>query len=234
MPNSIIAEGKTTNEAIENGLKQLRVPKNEVDIKILDKDDKRSFFSILTPRVVKVELTVKEKQQKTVNTPQKTVIREAKVYSEEDLEKAEERVKEFLPKFLNSIDSEITYEITKNENGINVNIDGKNASILIGYRGDTIYAVQNILTAIASKDMNSHMRVLVNVCGYREKREKTLEDLAEKVARTVIRTGKPITLEPMKPFERKIIHSKLQNSRKVTTNSIGEEPKRRIVVSLIK
>ena len=234
MPNSIIAEGKTTNEAIENGLKELRVPRNQVDVKVLDKDDKRSFFSILTPRVVKVELTVKENLEKSINNAPKSVIREPKVYSADDLEKAETAVKSFLPDFLKNIGEDAHFEISKNENGINVNITGDSASILIGYRGETLYAIQNVLSAIASKGLHTHIRVLVDVSGYREKREKTLEDLAEKVARTVIRTGKSVTLEPMKPYERKIIHSKLQNSRKVTTNSIGEEPRRRIVISLIK
>lgn len=231
MPNSIIAEGKTTNEAIENGLKILRVPKNKVEVKVLDKDDKRSFFSILTPRVVKVELTVKENFDKKEEI-QKPIIKEAKVYSENVINNAESNVKAFMEDFIKEIGEDAEYDLSKNQNGIEVNIKGDSSTNFIGYRGETLYAIQNVLTAIASRNLETRVRVIVNIAGYREKREKTLEELAEKVEKTVIRTGKPITLEPMKAYERKVIHSKLQNSKRVTTNSIGEEPRRRIVISL--
>ena len=230
MPKTIIAEGKTTNEAIENGLKQLRVPKNLVDVKVLDKDDKRSFFSILTPRVVKVELTVRDESENALKHELKA--KEQKVYSAEELDKAEKSLKKFLDDFTSKIGEDITYEISKNEYGVEISINGDNAGFLIGYRGETLYAVQNILSAVASKGQDTRIRVILDIANYKEKREKTLEDLAEKVAKTVIRTGKSITLEPMKAYERKIIHSKLQDSKKVTTNSIGEEPRRRVVISL--
>ena len=92
--------------------------------------------------------------------------------------------------------------------------------------------VQNILVAVASKGLQNRVRVILDIEDYKGKREKTLEDLAERMARRVIKTGKSVTLEPMKAYERKIIHSKLQNSDKVTTKSIGEEPRRRLVISL--
>ena len=92
--------------------------------------------------------------------------------------------------------------------------------------------MQSILTAIAGKEIQNKVRVILDIEGYKEKREKTLEDLAEKVAKTVIRTQKPVKLEPMQAYERKIIHSKLQQNNKVETNSIGEEPHRRVVISL--
>ena len=232
MPNSIIAEGKTTNEAIENGLKELRVPRNQVDVKVLDKDDKRSFFSILTPRVVKVELTVKKMPKKEDTRSEEHVIREPKEYTEEELEKAEISVKAFLDQFIKQISENVSYEISKNKNGLNVDIIGDDAGFLIGYRGETLYSVQTILSAVASKELTTRVRVILDIAGYKSKREKTLEDLAVRVAKTVIRTGKPVTLEPMKAYERKIIHSKLQGSKKITTNSIGEEPRRRVVISL--
>ncbi len=232
MPNSIIAEGKTTNEAIENGLKELRVPKNQVDIKILDKDDKRSFFSILTPRVVKVQLTVRENVKEQNNENTETKIKEVKVYTSEELEKAEVGVKKFLDEFLNKIGEDASYEFSKNENGLEITIKGESTTILIGYRGETLYSLQNILSAIASKGLENRVRVILDIADYKEKREKTLEDLAEKVAKTVMRTGKPVTLEPMNAYERKVIHSKLQNYNKVSTTSIGEEPRRRVVISL--
>ena len=92
--------------------------------------------------------------------------------------------------------------------------------------------MQNILSAIAGKGIENRVRVILDIEGYKAKREKTLEDLAEKVAKTVIRTKKPVKLEPMQAYERKIIHSKLQSNPKVETTSIGEEPYRKIVIKL--
>jgi len=239
MPNSIISEGKTTNEAIENGLKKLHVSKHQVDIKVLDSDDKRSFFSILAPRVVKVELTVKEGQKENKKIEKKynneTVERQPKEYrkySEEELEQAEKNVKAFLEDFLKKVGSDSEYELSKNEDGLNIIIKGESSGFLIGYRGETLYSVQNIISAVASKGLNIRMRVILDIEGYKEKREKTLEDLADRMAAKVIRTGRPVTLEPMKAYERKIIHSKLQESDKVTTHSVGEEPRRRLVITL--
>ena len=115
-----------------------------------------------------------------------------------------------------------------------VSLTNDNLGYLIGYRGETLYALQNIMTAIAGKGIEQKVRVILDIEGYKAKREKTLEDLAEKVAKTVIRTKKPIKLEPMQAYERKIIHSKLQQNSKVETTSVGEEPHRRIIVSLKK
>ena len=124
------------------------------------------------------------------------------------------------------------YNISESELGINVEITNSNLGFLIGYRGETLYAMQNILSAIAGKSIEKKVRVILDIEGYKEKREKTLEELAEKVAKTVIRTRKPIKLEPMQAYERKIIHSKLQQNDKVETESIGEEPNRRIIIKL--
>ena len=233
MPKTIISEGKTTNEAIEKGLKELNVSRKMVDIKVLDNDDKRSFFSILTPRVVKIEMTLREdievKEEKTTIKPKKEIN-----LSEEEQEKASKNIEEFLNDLKKELPEDTKYSIKKDKSAIYVEINSPNLGFLIGYRGETLYAFQNILTAIAGKELENRVRVILDVEGYKSKREKTLEDLAEKVAKTVIRTRKPIKLEPMQAYERKIIHSKLQKNDKVETNSIGEEPYRRIVVSLKK
>lgn len=231
MPKSIISEGKTTNEAIENGLKELNVNKNQVDIKVLESDDKRSFFSILAPRVVKVELTVKESNNNEIEDIENKP-KEIKKYSNQELDGAESNVNKFLNEFLSKVGQDIKFSIKKEETGLVVTIDGKEAGCLIGYRGETLYSLQNILISVGSKGLESRVRVILDIEDYKNKREKTLEDLAERMERKVIRTGRPVTLEPMKAYERKIIHSKLQNSNKVTTHSIGEEPRRRLVISL--
>lgn len=229
MAKSIISEGKTTNEAIENGLKQLKVSKKMVDIKVLENEDKRSFFSILAPRVVKVELTLKEgieEKQKEI-APRKEI-----VFTQSELEKAEQNVEKFIKEIKPELPQDTTYSIEKTEKGLEVSLNSKELGYLIGYRGETLYAIQSILSSIASKGNENRVRVILDIEGYKAKREKTLEDLAEKVAKTVIKTRKPVKLEPMQAYERKIIHSKLQENDKVKTYSIGEEPYRKVVVAL--
>lgn len=228
MEKSIISEGKTTNEAIEKGLKILNVSKNKVDIKVLENEEKRSFFSILTPRVVKVQLTLKD-----VEEEHKIVKKEINLNQEEQ-DITVKNVEEFLKEFLNKLekDEKIEYSIKADKSGVYVNINDKNLGYLIGYRGETLYALQNVLSAIAGKKIENKVRVFLDIESYRAKREKTLEELAEKISKTVIKTKKSITLEPMQAYERKIIHSKLQNNELVTTKSIGEEPRRRVVISL--
>lgn len=225
MTKTIISQGKTTQEAIEKGLKELKVSKSEVDIKILE-EEKRSFYSILAPRVVKVELTVKE--DKTEKTKTKNNISK-KNENMEEINNAVKDLKEFLKEFLRD-DAEFFVDVIDFD--ININIKGENIKYLIGYRGETINAIQNIVTAIANKKATSKIKVFLDVGDYREKRRKTLEELAEKISKTVVRTGKSITLEPMTAYERKIIHSKLQESEKVKTFSKGEEPYRRVVIAL--
>lgn len=226
MPDSRIFEGKTTNEAIEKGLKELKVSKNDVEIKVIKDEDKRSFFDILAPRVVKVELILKEKREE--KRKEEVIIIEPEV-----LENAKRLVIEFLDKFLLQTTGEkIEYKCNIIDNVIEVIIDEKKADFLIGYRGETLNALQTILTTLITKEKNEKMRVELDVLGYREKRRKALEELAEKIAKSVIRTRKAITLEPMTPYERKIIHSKLQNNNKVKTTSIGEGIHRKVVVSL--
>ena len=218
MEKSIISEGKTTNEAIEKGLKILNVSKNKVDIQVLENEEKRSFFSILTPRVVKVQLTLKD-----VEEEHKIVKKEINL-SQEEQDIALKNVEEFLKEFLNKLekDEKIEYSIKADKSGVYVNINDKNLGYLIGYRGETLYALQNVLSAIAGKKIENKVRVFLDIESYRAKREKTLEELAEKISKTVIKTKKSITLEPMQAYERKIIHSKLQNNELVTTKSIGE------------
>lgn len=227
MAEGKIFEGKTTNEAIENGLKALGIRKEDAEIKVLENEDKKSFFSILTPRIVKVEIKSKEEKR-----------HEKEKRNEEDLKnidfsKAIKNVENFLKEWVKTIPGDnIEYNVVQSEFYIKVDINGNDLNYLIGHRGETLNNLQSILSCIASKELEYKVRVLLNICGYKEKREKALEELAEKLEKTVVKTRKSITLEPMTAYERKIIHSKLQNSNKVTTSSIGEEPYRKIVISL--
>lgn len=232
MDKVYVFEGKTSTEAIEKGLKELKVSKNKVDIKILEQEDKRSFFSILTPRVVKVEMKLKENVVEEKET--KKVVKTENV-STEEIQGCIENLKKFLDEFISKLPSnKLNYTIAQENNSIKIDITGEDTGYLIGYRGEVLNSIQTVISNIASKSSKERIRVLLNIGGYREKREKDLEILATKIAGTVIRTKKEITLEPMPAYERKIIHTKLQENDKVTTHSVGEEPYRKIVVSLKK
>lgn len=230
MPKTIIAEGKTTTEAISNGLKQLKVSKDMVDIKILEEHEKRSFFSILAPRVVKVELTLKENKTSNVKKHiEKSTFHEV---DEQELIKGKEKVDKFLEEFIKNFEN-LNFETNiDKENGLlKIEINGESSKILIGYRGEVLNSLQVILNSIANKNANSRIRVILNISNYKEKREKSLEELADKISKTVLKTGKSITLEPMMAYERKIIHNRLQSNTRVTTYSVGEEPYRKVVIA---
>lgn len=234
--NSVISEGSTTNEAIENGLKILKVSKDMVNVKVLE-TEKKSFFSILAPRVVKVELTLKDEKElaqisKNDKSKEAYVKKEIKDITPEKLDQAEKNVKTFFEAIINKLGNNINYSIEKKSNGLEISLSGDDAGFLIGYRGETMYAFQSIISTIANKGIDEKIRVWLDIEGYKEKRERTLQDLANRIARTVERTRKAVTLEPMQAYERKIIHSVLQDSKTVKTESIGEEPRRRVVISL--
>ena len=223
--NSVIAEGKTTAEAIENGLKQLNVSKDKVNIKVLENAEKRSFFSILAPRVVKVELTLKDVKEHYA--PMQEHVNQI---TPEQIEIAKKNLTVFLDEFSTKF-VDFDYDIKVNENDINVELKGNDSSKLIGYRGETLNSIQIVMSTIANKNVMGKVRIILDIAGYREKRKKVLEDLADKISKTVIKTGKTIMLEPMPAYERKIIHTRLQNNEKVKTFSKGEEPYRKIVIS---
>lgn len=227
MPKSIIVEGKTTSEAISNGLKELNVSKDKVNIKVLEDHEKRSFFSILSPRVVKVELTVKDEEVNQVKLKRNT-----NTISEEELNASKLKVDNFMNEFVKMFTS-LNYktEVDLNDGFLKIDINGDDSKTLIGYRGEVLNSLQVILNSIANKDAKGKTRIILNISNYREKREKSLEELADKFSKTVFRTGKSITLEPMTAYERKIIHNRLQSSDKVKTYSIGEEPYRKVVIS---
>ncbi len=228
MSKSIIAEGKTTSEAIANGLKMLNASKEMVNIKVLEEHEKRSFFSILAPRVVKVEMSLKENIRED-NKKYKS--KEIKI-NEEELNLGKQKVDKFLDEFIKSFNN-LNYktEVDLKEGFLKIDIEGDDSKTLIGYRGEVLNSLQVILNSIANKDSKEKVRIILNISNYREKREKSLEELADKISKTVLKTGKSITLEPMMAYERKIIHNRLQSSNKVKTYSIGEEPYRKVVIS---
>lgn len=246
MDRSVIAEGKTTKEAIEKGIKMLNANKDQVETTTLEETEKRSFYSILSPRVVKVEVKLKDgveieekKEEKEELQEKITEKDEAKKEFKEkrynknmdEINQAKADLEAFFSEFFKN-EKEIEYKINIIDFEIYIDIQGNTINHLIGYRGETINALQTILMSIANKKSTDKIKIYLDIAGYKEKRIKTLEDLAEKIAKTVIRTKKTVTLEPMTAYERKIIHTKLQNNEEVKTLSKGEEPYRKVVITL--
>lgn len=221
MSKSVISEGKTTQEAIEKGLKEIKLPRELCEIKILE-ENKKSFFDILAPKIVRVEIKEIEARK-----PEEVEIET----TEEELNIAKKDVEEFLKEFLNKISPEAKTTVEIKDKCLYISIHGENIGNLIGYRGETLYSIENILKAIANKKSENRVVVRLDIEDYKQKRVETLEEVAKKKASIVERTGKMITLEPMKAYERKIIHSVLQDNPNVETRSIGQEPKRRIVIT---
>ena len=227
MNKTYIFEGNTTNEAIEKGLKELKVSKNQVEIKVLE-ENKRSFFSILAPRIVKVEISLKENNIKEIKKEPKKEI----IITDEELNEVKEFVSQYLNDFFEKINiRNIEKEMNFEENILKINLKGEELKSLIGYRGDTLNSFETIINAML-KNKKYNIKVSCNINNFREKRITALNELADKVSKTVIKKGKSITLEPMPAYERKIIHTRLQNNEKVKTYSVGEGVRRRLIIAL--
>lgn len=138
--------------------------------------------------------------------------------------------------FLNEITEKmglsLQISVQGNESCIYVEMDGKDSGTIIGKRGQTLDAIQYLTSLVVNKDKEKYQRVIVDAENYREKRERTLEQLANRLADKVIKSRKSVRLEPMNPYERKVIHATLQSNPKVTTRSEGEEPYRRVIIEL--
>lgn len=145
-----------------------------------------------------------------------------------------DKAKDFLNEVFSAMNMVVVIDINYNEENRNMNIElsGDEMGVLIGKRGQTLDSLQYLVSLVVNKDSEEYIRVKVDTEDYRERRKETLENLAKNIAYKVKRTKRSVSLEPMNPYERRIIHSALQNDRYVTTHSEGEEPFRRVVVTL--
>ena len=143
-------------------------------------------------------------------------------------------VEKFLKDVFGAMGMEVTVNITQNpqDREMNITLDGADMGVLIGKRGQTLDSLQYLSSLVVNKNTEDYIRVKVDTENYRERRKATLENLAKNIAQKVKRTRKPVSLEPMNPYERRVIHSALQNDKYVCTHSEGEEPYRRVVVTL--
>lgn len=200
--------GKTVDDAKKNALTELKLTEDKIQVEILEQGSK-GFFNIIGTKPAKIKVTVK-----------RDYIFEGK---------------KFLQDILNCMDINAEIAIKEENNIINVLLTGQNMGILIGYRGETLDSLQYLLSLIINKGHETeYKRVVLDTENYRLKREETLQRLAGKMAGRVKRSGKYIKLEPMNPYERRIIHSSLQNDPYINTYSEGEEPYRRVIVDLKK
>ena len=125
---------------------------------------------------------------------------------------------------------DLTITAQANDEYMYINLEGKDAGAIIGKRGQTLDAIQYLTSLVVNKDHSKYVRVVVDAENYRAKREKTLQQLAIRLGTKVLRTGRPVRLEPMNPYERMVIHATLHKSEEVTTKSEGEEPYRRVII----
>ena len=146
----------------------------------------------------------------------------------------EDTAKNFLKDVFEAMDLVVVINVKYNEEEKSMDIDlsGDEMGVLIGKRGQTLDSLQYLVSLVVNKESEDYIRVKVDTEDYRKRRKETLENLAKNIAYKVKRTKRPVSLEPMNPYERRIIHSALQNDKYVTTHSEGEEPFRRVVVTL--
>ena len=140
----------------------------------------------------------------------------------------------FVEEIAKNMDLTLTAEAAIKDSTLYINLVGKDVGSLIGKRGQTLDSIQYLASIVQNKDGGKHTRVIINAEKYREKREKTLQQLAKRLSDKCIKSGKSVRLEPMNPYERKVIHSTLQNNPRVTTRSEGVEPNRRVIIELVK
>ena len=146
----------------------------------------------------------------------------------------EDVIREFLGKVFDAMELEVEIQITNSENNYSVELKGDEMGVLIGKRGQTLDSLQYLTNLAVNKNSDEYVKVKIDTEDYRKRRKETLENLAKNIAYKVKRTKRPVSLEPMNPFERRVIHSALQNDKFVTTHSEGEEPYRHVVVTLKK
>ena len=213
--------GKTVEEAVEIGLKELGLTKEQADIRVLEEGKKKLFGSVKA----RVEIAAKEEAVETASEEVKTVC-EACTEGATD----GERTVVFLEGLFELLNITATTELISEGEKVEINVTAANTNSIIGKHGAMLDAIQTLAGAVANTGRDDYKRVVVDCENYRENREATLNKLSENLAQKAIRLGKKIKLEPMNPYERRIIHAALSEREGVSTQSEGKEPNRYIVI----
>ncbi|MFD2627339.1 RNA-binding cell elongation regulator Jag/EloR [Oceanobacillus kapialis] len=199
----ITASGQTVEEAVQSALEQLNTTKDQVNIEIID-EGKKGLLGLFGSKRAFVKVTLA-----------KNKVEETKVYLKQVIKNM-------------NVEADVTMDVVGNH--VNFELSGENIAVLIGKRGQTLNALQYLLHLAINKDGEQFYTVSLDAEGYRQRRKDTLESLATKMADKAVRLNKKVALEPMPAFERKIIHSALQNNKGISTYSDGVEPHRHIVI----
>ncbi|MFA5527068.1 MAG: RNA-binding cell elongation regulator Jag/EloR [Peptostreptococcales bacterium] len=194
--------GKTVEEAVSLALADLDVSKDSVTVTVLEEPSKG--FLGLGAKLAKVRVQVNKRPM--------------------------DIAKEFLNELFKKMKLDVNFTAKLEDNIIHINIEGKDSGIIIGKRGHTLDSFQYLTSLVVNKNREEYLRVIINAENYREKREQILENLAKRLADKVQKTGRNVRLEPMNPYERRIIHATLQGYSKIETRSEGEDPYRRIII----
>ncbi len=202
---SIEVSAKSVEQATEEALRELGIAKEDAEIEVLDEGTKGFLGLGAKDAVVRVS-------QKAPDAAQLAV--------------------EFLRGVTNAMGLDVAFETEEMEGALKIDMSGEKMGLLIGKRGDTLDALQYLTSLAVNRQTEDYVKINLDTENYRAKRQDALVKLAKKLAGTVVRTQKNITLEPMSPNERRIIHSTLQNNRQVKTYSIGDEPNRKVVIAL--
>lgn len=235
---------KNVQKAIDQGLKKLGVALEEVDVKILDEgglfrkakveliyDDGKPEETVFEEKTAKkLEKKLEKKAEKITEKSEKKQTKIDKKEDKKTPENLEDLGVQYLEELCNkmNIKAKIFYE--RKQDGITFNAKGENVGPLIGKRGETLNAVQEILTNVAKKAGFKDEKIYFDVENYKVRREQSLESLADRMANKALKIGKPIRLERMNSYERKIIHTALQNMDGISTRSEGEDPNRYLVI----
>lgn len=203
MSQIVTGSGRTIEQAVANALDILNVPQSQVTIEVLQKPE-NGLLGIFGRKEAIVKVT--------------------KIPTRVD------KAAEFLNRLFEAMKLDCKVDVSEDDDFIRINLTGDTMGIIIGRRGQTLDAIQYLTSLVVNDGKESYKRVIVDTENYRQKRQKTLEDLADKMARKAVRFHKRIYLEPMNPAERRIIHARLQDNDEVTTYSIGKEPYRHIVI----
>lgn len=245
--------GNDIDEAVELALKDLKVTRDDVEVEVLEEPSKG--FLGLGSKLAKVRVTLKETEPEPEVAPEPEVTAEPAAEAKaqkapkepkpqrksiaaerpEGLEPADDHIAvRFLEKTTKEMGMNLTFKCMANDENVYIDIEGDEAGNIIGKRGQTLDAIQYLTSLVVNKDSSQYIRVVLDSENYRAKREKTLQQLADRLAGKVVRSGRSVRLEPMNPYERMVIHAALQHNKKVVTRSEGEEPYRRLIIELKK
>lgn len=229
-------KGKTKNDAITEACRHFSIPSDKLDYEVLD-EGKAGILGIgAKPAVIRARVREESKEEaiEPIKLSETPIIASVKAAAA-DMEDVD--VEAVSKKFLSDVFAamgiavEISAKYNDSLRSLEVELSGDEMGVLIGKRGQTLDSLQYLISLVINKGTTEYIKVKVDTENYRQRRKETLENLAKNISYKVKRTRRPVSLEPMNPYERRIIHSALQNDRYVTTHSEGDEPFRRVVVT---